>query len=494
MITTRRIWSVKKSALMVWGSVLSAGVFVSLFTSARLPTVVDVVLRQPLILVTSILLIALLIKYLLRTAPKETLQALTHVVPAALVIGVLGALTSLWNDGSGVHALTLKEAGTFIFTGGLFPRAVGPEALMRISLFALSILLSVRVCKKGKALKKGFMTFFIAWFSSAVVMLIPTWMALGSAWLRRFPILHSKDVVRSLGLMHTDSFWSSFQADRFFAGIGSELFTASALSTSAVLLVTSLVILFLLGRKKGEGEAVKMLRSQFNVLKSAESLFLLSGALGGFIVGIRGNRFSWGGVDSLAVLLLVLVVGALTLIWVHGKKLEHYDALLLLAILGGGLLGWPALVLVLAFLFVTWLLSIGEFKWKESLAGQAIAMSVGILFVVSLGGVIGARSPLYPHELSGWIAAWAILVAAVTVLRKISDAKRKDLKIVALIAVLGVIGFLPLLSIYVLCALLALYLLGIWFAWQKKEHWDRSVVLASLVFAWVATILSYIAL
>lgn len=494
MITTRRPWSEKKSAFVIWGSVLSASVFVSLFTSARLPAVHDVALRQPLTLLAGVLLATLLLKFLLRLPPKETWQGILYVLPAALVIGVLGALTGFWNDGSGVQALPSVSAATFVFTGGLFPRLIGPEALMRIAFLALSVLLGVRIGRKGKGARNGMIAFAVAWFSSATVMLIPTWMAMCSAWLRRFPLVHSRDAVRALGYVHTDSYWSSFQADRFFAGIGNELVTASSLSTSAVLLTAVLVILFVLGWKKGDGETMKLLRSQFAVMKRAEALFLLSGALGGFVIGVRGHHFTWGDVDMLAIILLLCAIVSLILLWIHGKELEFYDASLLVAILAGALLGWPALVLVLAFLFVAWLLSLGEFDWRRSIYGRAGALSVLMLFAVALGGVVGSRSPLYPHALSGWIAAWAILVGAATILRNMGEAERKNMKRLIPAAAVAAIGFLPILSPVVLLALFALYLLSIHFSLKKPESWDRNIVWASLLFAWAASLLSYLAL
>ena len=492
MITTRRIWSAKKSVFLIWGSTLSASVLVSLFTSARLPSVADAALRQPLTLLVGALLTTYLIQVVFKIPAKEVWQRIVHVLPASLAIGIFFAVLGHWNDGSGVIALPFRSLLSFVFTGGLLPVSTGPESLLRFSLLSVSILLVVMQKKSRVSILKRILIGSLAWISSAVILLAPSWMMLASSLLRGVPILHAQDAVRSLGTMHTGSYWSSFQADRFFAGIGNEVANASGLSTSAFLVIVGLLLCALLvwrSREKGIHPARKQVARS---LHSPESLFLLSGALAGFFIGIRGYRFSWSGVNALAFLLLLICVVSLVLIWMIGKEMQQYDAVLLVALLSGGILGWPALVVVLAFLFVSWILSLNEYEWKQTMFGRAGVMVILTLFVVALGGVVGARSPLYPHALAGWIIAWAILVAGATILRQLKPNVRKDLRIVFGVSILSIVGFFPLLPLYALGALLSLFLLIVYFVSRRDTDWDQAIVRACLLFVWIASILSYL--
>ncbi|MCR4337978.1 MAG: hypothetical protein NUV91_09270, partial [Candidatus Omnitrophica bacterium] len=435
---------------------LSASVLVSLFTSARLPSVADSALRQPLTLLVSVLLITYTLKITRKIAPKDSWQLIVHVLPASLVFGIILSVFGKWNDGSGVLALPFRSVVSFLLSGGILPVAIGPESLLRFSLLGLSILLAIKQKRGQSTFSQRFLIGILAWIASAVVLLVPSWMMLSSSLLRGSVVIHAQDAVRSLGVMHTGSYWSSFQADRFFTGIGNEVTNASGLSTSAFLLIVGLLLCALLSWRTSQ-KGVETKANQILVkMSSAESLFLLSGTLAGFLIGIRGYRFSWNGVNAMAFVLMLICSVALVLIWLIGKETEHYDSVVLVALLTGGILGWPALVLVLAFLFFSWLMSLNEFEWKQSMYGRAGVMVILTLFAVALGGVVGARSPLYPHELSGWIGAWAILVAGATILCQFDHNKRKNLRIVFGISVLSTIGFLPLLPYYALGGLVAL--------------------------------------
>jgi len=175
----------------------------------------------------------------------------------------------------------------------------------------------------------------------------------------------------------------------------------------------------------------------------------------------------------------------------YGKELEHYDALLLITILAAAILGWPVLIIALAFLFIVWLLSLREFEWRKSVYGQAGILAILMLFIVALGGVVGARSPIYPHALSGWVAAWGLLVAGTTVLRQMSQEQQNDLKRVFALTAIAILGFIPLLPPLVLGSLFALLLLAMYHARSRGVNWNQDIVRAFLVFALVASVLSY---
>lgn len=478
MIATRRVWTVNKSVLLLWGGSLAASVLVSLFTSARLPSVADAAIRTPLTLLVGALLITAVFSAAFHASPKDTWQRITRAIPTALLAGVALSITGAWNDGSGVAALPLRDAATFLASGGLAPRAIGPDALLRFTFLALAVFLGWTHKAAPSVIRRATVG-IAAWMTSAVVLLIPSWMASVSSLLRGTPLAHAQDAVRALGAMHTSSYWSSFQADRFFTGIGDEVANAAGLSASAMLLLVALACGAFLARKS----------FSLQRLVSPEAWFLCSGAALGFLVGIRGHRFSWGGVNALAVALLVVVAAALSAVWIAGKRLEHYDAALILALLAGGILGWPALVLVLAFLFLSWLLHLNEFSRVQTPAARAVAMGSAVVLMTALGGVVGARSPIFPHALAGWIAAWAVFAAAAIALRSLDAEARKDPKRVFGLASLSAVGFVPRLPIPAFLGVFALYLLAIYLLRSRGSAWGRGAIGAALGFAWIASVL-----
>ncbi len=494
MITTTRIWNVKKSVFVVWGSVLAGSVLVSLFTSSHLPSLADVALRSPLTILTASLLVAAALLAVLKIPLRTTWQIVVPLLPASIGIGTLLSLLGVWNDGSGVVVLPWKSLAAFVFTGGVIPASIGPESLLRCSLLALAVLSVFAFRRKKEFKSKSILIGVLVWFASAIILLIPSWVALGSAAIHGMPLRHGQDAVRVLGKMHTDSYWSSFQADRFFTGIGDEVVNASNLSTSAALLLVSLLILFVLAfnaQRKGLWVSVRV---GLQKMYENEAIFLVSGALGGFLLGIRGNRFSWSGVNLMAFVLLVLVSAAFAVMWTYAKELESRDVFFFVALLAGGLLGWPVLILVFALFFITWLLEQRGFEWNSSAFGRAVSIGVLMLVMVALGGVVGARSPLYPHALTGWITAWALLAAGAHVLRTLSEEKKKDLKRVGVIALISIAGFLPLMSLYVFAALGALYFLALYHSYSRGRSWSTDVIRAALVFGLVGSVVSYVAL
>lgn len=514
-IQKRRAWSPVASIVLAWGSAVIAGLLASILTSARLPTMIEAVVMRPLQIVALAIIVTLSASVVLRSRFEQQWHDVVTALPLALAAAVILSWSGIWNDGSGTVALSLGDAMAFIVTAGAIPTALGPEIVVRGTAVALALILAVRALRRRAGVGPAILTFAVAWIPAALLLLSQTWIAQVAAIFRDTTIQNSLDASRVLGLIHTNSYWSSFQADRFFAGVGKQLETGAALSSSALVFLVGWVALKLSLLRLQPWNRPGALMALARRLAGVQLLLLASPLAVGLFVGFRSQRIAWNGLDIIALLVLLIVFGSWFTQLLFGRDLEDLpkderehpdrplpsgivtpddleglrDVLSCVAVIGAFLLGWPVLLVTLTLLGVGWIASAAGFGWAQSRRDRVLvwaAMSAGL---VIMGGAFAVRSAIIPTGLFPVAEAWAAVTAVVALLHLTPFDPAKPFNALALVAVGGAVVAL-ILKATVILALVALLVLGLFFLQKNPKNWRRYAFLCILAFGWAATILS----
>lgn len=515
MIQKRRAFAPAASLMVAWGAAVIAGLLASILTSARLPTLIEAVVMRPLQIVALAIVATLSVSVFARFRFDQAWQEVITALPLALALAVVLSWFGVWNDGSGTVALSLGDAMAFVFTLGAIPTALGPEIVVRGTAVALAIILAVRVVRRRAGAGSAAMTFVAAWIPAALLLLTQTWIAQVASWFRESPILNSLDALRVLGMIHTNSYWSNFQADRFFAGIGQQLETGIALSSSAAVFLVGCAALKLALFRLSPWNRPGVLMALGRRLAGAPFLLFVSPLAVGLLIGFRSQRIAWNGLDVIAILVLIVVFAAWFVQWMFGRDLEDLskderehperplpsgvvrpdeleglrEVLVCVAVIGAFLLGWPVLLVTLALLGLGWIASSAGFGWAQSRRDRVLvwaAMSSGL---VIMGGAFAVRSSIVPTGLFPLAVAWAAVTATVFLVRLYPLNPAKPLNTPAMVAAAGILVAL-ILKTPIVIALVALLLIGQFFLQKNPENWRRYAFLSLLAFGWIATLLS----
>jgi len=409
------------------------------------------------------------------------------------MIGVILSWIGLWNDGSGTQALPLSQAGLFVITGGILPFKFGPEILLRGSVLALVLLSAVSFYKQSRTkYSKSILIGIVAWILTSFILLIQTWMAYAAAWSRNLSIAHSQDAFRTLSLSHLNSYWSNFQADRFFLGIGKQLETSLMLSSASVLFLIASACL-LLGLWKSRGIKVRDLVKRIWL---HPFLALGSSLLVGLIVGLRINRLRWHALDVVSILLLLAVfLSWYTYVFLKKDvdRVFSSSALLIMSFVGGLLLGWPVFLIILSLFMIDWLLYSRFESWAEMKYRHVIHFAFMASGCVMLGGTFAARSPVLPTVVFPLAIAWGVLAAAIEIVKQQKPGAfiryRISIPLQLLIAAIGGVVFAVVLRSIIALAVLALLLLLLYWLGKNQTRWNRYFILSLVAFGWINTIL-----
>jgi hypothetical protein len=143
-------------------------------------------------------------------------------------------------------------------------------------------------------------------------------------------------------------------------------------------------------------------------------LLVFSPLLAGFLIGIRGTRMSWTGLDILAVVLLLCMVFA-WFVWDRWgtERKEIGEAACLFAFASGFVMGWPVVALLAA------LGALGSGRMRSMLVLRA-SIAAGIL--VAIGGAAAVRSGVFPSALFDIALLWGVLTACVIGFEKKIDS------------------------------------------------------------------------
>jgi len=277
---------------------------------------------------------------------------------------------------------------------------------VRISVLVFSIIVGIMATRRGLHTPRAILLGIGAWIFACVPLLAQSWIAFVAAAARDLPLQHALDASRALGVVLTNSYWSNFQADRFFAGIGNQVEIAASFSAAAFCIVLAAKILFTLNART----MMPLLRRIFE----RSSLLIVSPFIAGFLIGLRGLRLNWNGLDILSVVLTIVVF----LSWFAWKGLrverkDIADFCLLFALVGGFVLGWPALALVLALILL-------EYIASARLRAPVMAVSAGLL--AALGGTVALRSAVLTQGVFDILVIWGLLTAAMIIFEKKIDS------------------------------------------------------------------------
>lgn len=513
----RRSWNPAASAVAVWGGAVAASALAAI-ASGQAPTVIAAVIARPIILAAACLFACLAASLILRQRADSAWSDIMRMLPAALGVGVLASWLGVWNDGSGAIPLAPGQAAIFALTAGLFPMKIGPEALLRFAVLALAVLLAVSAWRTQPSRARAVLAGVAAWIGGALVLLVRSWMAVFAAAVRGLAISNPEDAMRALGAIHANSYWSNFQADRFFAGVGRQFETAVALSSSAVLVIVCVALLATLAARIqpwARRGVIRALAARLLAMESFASLLFASALAAGFASGLRGTRIAWTALDAVAVFLLAIAFISWFAFRAFGREVETLSAdershperplpsglvsvddvrmlrgaLLSVAVVSGVLLGWPVLLAFAALAAIEEIASASGRAANPWGRGATVAASAALLVLV--GGLFAARTPQFPFHLGRLTIAWAAVAAAVAVLPAARDfvraaSGRKTWLPFLLVAAAGSIAGLAL-RLPVAFAALALLLVCLFVARSRENIWRIFAVFGLIVFGWIVT-------
>ena len=480
---------------VLWGSVAAASFLVSLLTTAPSPSFLTLAVSRPIYFAAAFLVVVSAFSRFTGRQFFDQLARRLFWVPLALLVGAVVAGVGAWNDGSGTVALPLPEALAFIGSLGIYPFQSGPEALLRGSVVALIILSAWNLHKQAHvAWSKIAGVGALAWLGAAGVLLIQTWLAQVASWTRHIPIMQAQDAFQVLSLIHLDSYWSNFQADRFFATVGRQLEINLALSSASLLFVLAAVWLFY------QWLNARSLRwRDFLKLCCAQPLpVILAGGLAGLSLGWKTHQLAWSAPDIISLGLGLVVFGlwyGFIFLKFSAEQSPDKSALIILLALGSLLLGWPIAFLVLSLLALYWIYTEKLWRWSESKYGSAVHLALMSAGSVLLAGTFAFRNATLSVSVFRAAAVWGILGALTALL---ADQSMGNLKLARyqlagkyiFAATAGLLTALLLRAPVVLAAL-ALWLLFLIWSQKRAEARPLSVLWSVLVFGWVSMLLAF---
>lgn len=505
----RRHWSPVAGLVLVWGTSAAAGLLSSVVTAAGLPGFVTAFVSRPIFLFCALIATVIASSLMLRARVETQWHEAIVSLPLALACAVFLSWTGLWNDGSGAVALPLGDALLFIFTLGIFPAAFGPEILVRGTVITLAALLAWRVGGKvgtARAILAGGVT----WISGALIILMPTWIAYAVALYRALPIAHSLDALRVLGFAHTNSYWTNFQSDRFFTGVGRQLDVSLAMSSSAVMFLVACILTGWVVTRLQPWSRPGVASSLLRRLLSPPLALLASPLISALLVARRGQVSRLTGLDIVAFLILFAAFLAWFVFWLMGRDLEDLpkderehpvrplssgilqpddarearEALAAVSLVGALLLGWPPFLLILILFALEWLSSARGLGWHQTAVWRAGVWASTFATLSILGGVFILRGSALSPVMFKAALTWAVLGGAVQLMRWPKVLARRYGQAVVMGLASLVVSLV--LRAYVLPAFAALGVLGLFLLDKKpgrQRHYAYFVVLA---FGWIA--------
>lgn len=392
--TSSSLWA---DIAVVWGGFFLTMFVTDLVRRAPIASFHDAVFTHVYPLSVALCFLALTAAALARSSWEDVWRGLIDASPVAFLLATIVGSIGPWNDGSGAIALAPMDAVMFVVTGGVLPVSVGPIVLARVFLLAYAGMTGLIASRRGFATPRCVLVAVASWIAACIPLLAQSWIALGAAIARRLPLEHSLDALRALGAAVTHSYWSNAQADRFFSGIGDQVEIAAALSGAALCLVLLAAAI--------KGRHFRTVVSWMRVYPRRTMPLVFSPLLAGFLMGIRGTRLSWTGLDALSIVLMFCMAFA-WFVWDRWgtEQKEIGEAASLFAFASGGVMGWPVVALLVA-LFAS------GYGRMRSMRVLRAAISAG--FLVAIGGAVAVRSAVFPPALFDTALFWGVLTAVV---------------------------------------------------------------------------------
>ncbi len=438
LVQGRKILSVSESATYLWWSVIVGSALVTLVTSSRIASFFEAVITRGVFLATSLLFMLIALSLSSRATWQSVWARFMRVLPLAIVFGVIISAFGVWNDGSGALALPPSGVFTFLFTLGAVPTPFGPEAFLRGTMAFMAVALAALTYFSNRRLVSALRTGIVAWFAGAIPLLMQSVLAFIGARTSSFPLVHSQDALRALGAMHANSYWSNFQSERFFVGIGRQLESGVLLSSTATVFLLASACLVVVSFWSKPWNRSEIRRAAFReLIMQTETGLFAAAIVCGIWLGIRSAAWSWNGLDFVALLVLLVCVSS----WFVHRSFSNdvgnlrddetrrpwrllpagiiqvddvHSAIMILSplsIAAALLLGWPVLFFLLAIFAVP---STTRLVWIERPLIAAL--------LVGLGASFGARQALLPR----FSLVAAVIFAVISIILVFWERKRLD--------------------------------------------------------------------
>ncbi|MEO5927145.1 MAG: hypothetical protein ABIO72_00555 [Patescibacteria group bacterium] len=427
-------WSLAQTVAFVWGGGIVAGLLAAVVERAPIPGILQLAIATPLAIVVALFVVLLVSSQLSNIKIDQLWPQLISALPFAFIAGSIAGMLGIWNDGSGTVALAPLDAILFVITGGLLPLGFGPTAVVRITILASCVIIMLILRARQLHAPRAVLIGFASWVAASIILLSESWITLVASLTRGLAFQNALDATRILGALHTNSYWSNFQADRFLVGIGQQVQVASTLSSAALMVLLAVVVmkLILLQTLKQRMTALVALAKR---LWGRAFLLVASPLVACFLLGIHNQRYNWNGLDIIAALLAVVVFCAWFMWWHFGRDIEDLatdevahpsrplpsgivqldelqmirSMLLPIAFIGAFLLGWPVLALTIALFVVSFMASSDAFGWSQATQWRIPVWSLIACFVGLLGGAVGFRGAVLPRQIFADALVWAIL-------------------------------------------------------------------------------------
>ncbi|MBI4139168.1 hypothetical protein HY479_03395 [Candidatus Uhrbacteria bacterium] len=437
-------WSFAESAGWIWGNVTVGSGLIALLTSRRAPSFFEAMISRGTTLAVALLAMHAVLGFVFREDVESAWSRILRLLPVAVLAALGLAAVGPWNDGSGAMALPMSGALQFIGSVGVFPLSVGPDVFLRSAVAAVAIGLGIGSFRRIRRIGRAIAVAVLAWTAGSVTLLVSSWTAILSGWASGTRITHTQDALRALGYLHSNSYWSFFQSDRFFAGIGRQLETGAMLSTAAItfLLGVALLLPWLRRARPWNRPGILLAAIREAWVRPVAGAFLLA-LFSGAWLGVRTVGWSWGALDAVALFLLAATAGAWLWHWTLSRDVASLrddearrpwrllpsgqvqvkdvtslsDALRLLALLGAFLLGWPLLLMLLALFAVSSMNDRMNVRWRNIDLFRAAEPPILAALLVGAGSVFGTRQLLFPPGAAVAALAAALLAAAIPLIK-----------------------------------------------------------------------------
>ncbi|MBU1348633.1 hypothetical protein KJ781_01030 [Patescibacteria group bacterium] len=506
------------SIAAIWGSIITGSLVIALQDSHQAPSFLVVVVQRPVAVAVALLAACLCASAVLRRTFKDAWTDAMRMLPLATGIAIFVSWIGVWNDGSGTVPTSLKDGLLFIATVGVVPLSIGPDAFVRTIILVSALGIAYRAWHSGPSRVRPVVAGVFAWIVGALALLVQTWMAFAISVARDLPLAHAEDAMRALGVVHTNAYWSNFQADRFFAGVGKQLETSALLSSSSVLYLVGILLLlvaFLWSSWSRSGMRSALFR-RILTGDTYASLVLTSAALCGlYVADIISRRHGWNTIDAVPIAIFLIAASGWIVRFLLGRELDRLptdrishperplasglvteeevrsarDVLSVATLVGATLLGWPVL---LAFLALT-ILGEASSAWMRSPLGRGAAYGAFAAFLVAAGGLVISRTAQYPYLLDRFEIVWAVIAASAPILAiaaVIAGHATVGWRRVLPFGVVALVGvcLATVLRLPVVLAPLALLLLILYRVRERKDIWRTYAFFGLLLVGWVASV------
>lgn len=375
------------------------------------------------------MVISVVVLILLNRSRSEhaAMSAVWLAMIAAIAVFIL-SLTKAWDSTYAFAILKPGEAFISILSLGFWPLHYGPYVLDRFFPLAFALGTAFILWRQKQAILRILASALIVYLSSAFLSNCLSWISAALAKSRSTVLEDVQDVYRILVSVQSGGYWVSGQAERFFAATGHQAETGLMAARAAVIFLAACLIL--LGLAWRRIAAFRLLAKRFITLESTVTVMVLGIGLG---IGWVGRSLDRSYTNLLST--VVLIVSALA--WVYWRRLlsdlenlpqdelrsphlplpsgavaphdleDAESILLVVALFGSSLLGWPVFAGFAAATFFAWCSSRSGLGWGTGLVSRSVVYSLAVLALGQASLAFGLRN----SALAGW-QVWALFGAA----------------------------------------------------------------------------------